>query len=393
MMMDSMKLPDPHHGGLHHHHHQLLHQRNVSDDLCNLKLRGGGTSLSHCSSGNDIRIITEPHDVIAAAAVAAKQHQQQQSEHKKSEENKEPPLTIKDQKTNTIYQRGKLLGKGGFARVYEVTNVAAAASSASFADKVINKDIFAKKSSSKEKVKREISLHKDLVHRNVVRFYTHFEDEQFVHIILENCGLKSLLHVLKHRKILTEPEVRYYMLQICEGVRYIHNHDILHRDLKLGNMFLTSDMVVKIGDFGLATRRGAEKSSTLCGTPNYIAPEVLAKKGHGLEADVWALGCMMYAMLVGTPPFETKSLNATYEKIARNDYRVPADHVSALAEQFIRKLLHPIANERGHLLQPGHEQDLLSHDFFHNGFLPSTLPSSATHQGFTFRFLAAAEEC
>ena len=115
---------------------------------------------------------------------------------------------------------------------------------------------------------------------------------------------------MKNRKVLTEPEVRYYMVQICEGVRYIHQRGILHRDLKLGNMFLTWDMLLKIGDFGLATTMptGSEngtggEANTLCGTPNYIAPEVLRKQGHGVEADIWAIGCMMYAMLVGTPPF------------------------------------------------------------------------------------------
>ena len=116
-----------------------------------------------------------------------------------------------------------------------------------------------------------------------------------VHILLEYCSQKSLLHVMKNRKVLTEPEVRYYMLQICEGVRYLHRRTILHRDLKLGNMFLTWDMMVKIGDFGLATQHQTSLSSasTLCGTPNYIAPEVLKKQGHSYEADIWALGCMM----------------------------------------------------------------------------------------------------
>ena len=94
---------------------------------------------------------------------------------------------------------------------------------------------------------------------------------------------------MKNRKVLTEPEVRYYMYQICEGVRYLHRKTILHRDLKLGNMFLTWDMMVKIGDFGLATQHQTSLSSasTLCGTPNYIAPEVLKKQGHGYEGRVY----------------------------------------------------------------------------------------------------------
>ena len=107
-----------------------------------------------------------------------------------------------------------------------------------------------------------------------------------IHILLEYCSQKSLLHVMKNRKVLTEPEVRYYMVQICEGVRYLHRKTILHRDLKLGNMFLTWDMTVKIGDFGLATQHQASISSvsTLCGTPNYIAPEVLKKQVCSLMA-------------------------------------------------------------------------------------------------------------
>lgn len=198
---------------------------------------------------------------------------------------------------------------------------------------------------------------------------------------MEYCSQKSLLHVMKNRKALTEPEVRYYMVQICEGVRYLHRKAILHRDLKLGNMFLTWDMTVKIGDFGLATQHQASISSvsTLCGTPNYIAPEVLKKQGHGYEADIWALGCMMFAMLVGTPPFETKSLGRTYAKIAANEYEIP-ERLSPAAKTFIAMLLHPDPKSRGHLHQSGHPSDLLSHSFFQCGFCPRKLPQTASTQ-------------
>ena len=120
---------------------------------------------------------------------------------------------------------------------------------------------------------------------NVVRFYHCFEDSENVYIILENCSKKvststpltknmlnylfihfllfhdttqSLVHVMKHRKTLTEPEVRFYLRQLADGLRYVHNARIVHRDLKLGNMFLSENMTVKIGDFGLAARLHAE---------------------------------------------------------------------------------------------------------------------------------------
>ena len=316
---------------------------------------------------------------------------------------------ITDVSNHYVFRRGRLIGKGGFAKVYEVTDLTTTGQSGGmrvFADKVINKEVFSKRSTSKDKVKREIQLHKDLKHQNIVQFYKYFHDEaNNVHIILEYCSMKSLLHVMKARKVLTEPEVRYYLKQICEGVRYIHQHRILHRDLKLGNMFLTADMTLKIGDFGLATSFPSEHSNcvsnsiggrhdsktgssnmvtpgtttTLCGTPNYIAPEVLRKQGHGIEADIWALGCMMYAMLVGTPPFETKSLGRTYAKIAANDYEIP-ERLSDCAHEFIRTLLHPDPSCRGNLNQAGHPNDLLMRPFFVRGFCPTQLPTTATSQ-------------
>ena len=94
---------------------------------------------------------------------------------------------------------------------------------------------------------------------------------------------------------------------------YLHGERIIHRDLKLGNIFLNDEMQIKIGDFGLATYCSEnDRKRTLCGTPNYIAPEILVKKGHSLEVDIWSSGCIMYTLLVGKPPFETSSLKETY---------------------------------------------------------------------------------
>ena len=155
----------------------------------------------------------------------------------------------------------------------------------------------------------------------------------------------------KRRGALTEPEVRYYMKQISSGVGYLHNQDIIHRDLKLGNnfkigklleirflgnVFLDDDMQVKLGDLGLAVKlmsRG-DKRNTLCGTPNYIAPEILVKKGHSFEVDIWSMGCIMYTMLVGKPPFETNSLKETYSKIKKCEYIIPEDKVHFKIEIF-----------------------------------------------------------
>lgn len=132
-----------------------------------------------------------------------------------------------------------------------------------------------------------------------------------------------MMELHKRRRILTEPETRFFMKQITHGVSYLHNNKIIHRDLKLGNLLLDDNLVVKIGDFGLAAQieYDGERKKTLCGTPNYIAPEILMKKGHSFEVDVWSIGCIMYTLLVGKPPFETNTLKDTYAKIKKCDYK------------------------------------------------------------------------
>ena len=103
--------------------------------------------------------------------------------------------------------------------------------------------------------------------------------------------------LLKTRKTISEPEVRHYMWQILCGVNYLHENHIIHRDLKLGNLFLNLEYDVKMGDFGLATTldQVGDRKKTICGTPNYIAPEILFDKerGHSFEVDIWAMGVIM----------------------------------------------------------------------------------------------------
>lgn len=275
-----------------------------------------------------------------------------------------PSDMIHNFSTNTTYKRGKLLGKGGFAQCYELidcnTNVV-------YAGKIIPHSRIAK-GNQKQKILREIELHRNLKHKHVVEFHSYFEDSDNVYIILENCSRKSLVHVLKNRKCLQEQEVRYYVRQLIEGVKYIHKNKIIHRDLKLGNMFLNKDMQVKIGDFGLATTMNheGEKKMTVCGTPNYIAPEVLSKKGHSYEADIWAIGCIMYALLVGRPPFQTSTLIETYFRITANTYTIPAN-ISPAAQKLISRCLHAQPSMRPSL------DEIAADDFFTCSHIPKSL--------------------
>lgn len=191
-----------------------------------------------------------------------------------------------------------------------------------YAGKIVPKNLMTK-SGQKEKMVQEIAIHRSLSHVNIVRFLSNFDDQLNVYIVLELCKQRSMMELHRRRQVVTDYECRFYVHQILQGVQYLHDNKIIHRDLKLGNLFLNDQLHVKIGDFGLATRieYQGERKKTLCGTPNYIAPEILNKKGHSYEVDVWSIGCVMYTLLVGQPPFETKTLKDTYEKIRKCDYK------------------------------------------------------------------------
>ncbi|XP_009952167.1 PREDICTED: serine/threonine-protein kinase PLK3-like, partial [Leptosomus discolor] len=179
---------------------------------------------------------------------------------------------------------------GGFARCYEMTDLS---SNKTYAVKVIPHSRVAKPH-QREKITSEIELHRDLHHKHIVKFSHYFEDAESIYIFLEHCSRKSLAHIWKARHTLLEPEVRYYLKQIISGLKYLHLKGILHRDLKLGNFFINENMELKVGDFGLAACQDIsdQKKKTICGTPNYLAPEVLLRQGHGPESDVWSLGCV-----------------------------------------------------------------------------------------------------
>lgn len=238
------------------------------------------------------------------------------------------------------YARGKFLGKGGFAKCYEFTNLESKRVSAA---KIIDKTTLTK-SRAKQKLMSEIKIHRSLHHSNIVTFEHFFEDAENVYIILELCQSQSLNELLRRRKRLYELEVQCYVVQICNAVKYLHCHRVIHRDLKLGNLFLNDKMEVKIGDFGLATKLefDGERKRTICGTPNYIAPEVLeGKQGHSYEVDVWSLGVIIYTLIIGKPPFETNDVKTTYKRIRMNNYTFPENvQITDSARDLITRILN-----------------------------------------------------
>ncbi|CAM9822421.1 unnamed protein product, partial [Discosporangium mesarthrocarpum] len=273
------------------------------------------------------------------------------------------------------YLKGRLLGKGGFAKCFKVTCVA---TGRHFAMKIVPKSTLTK-SRARQKLQTEIKIHRTLQHPRVVRFEMFFEDRENVYILLELCTNHSLSELLRKERRFTEAESRRYMLQILEATDYLHRHQIIHRDLKLGNLFLDRDWNIKAGDFGLAAKLAEEneRKRTICGTPNYIAPEILeGKAGHSYQVDVWSVGVILYTMLVGRPPYESRDVKSTYRRILANVYAFPDSvPIGDSAKNLIGRLLQVKPELRPSLTE------ILNHPFLRNGGPPLVFGTSHTLQG------------
>ncbi|XP_066286299.1 serine/threonine-protein kinase PLK4-like [Branchiostoma lanceolatum] len=248
-----------------------------------------------------------------------------------------------------------LLGRGGFACVYRARSIS---TGLEVGIKMIDKKLM-QAAGMVTRVRNEVEIHCQLKHPAVLELYTCFEDSNYVYLVLEMCHNGELGSFLKKQgKVLTEEEARNFMRQIIEGLLYLHSHGIVHRDMTLSNLLLTRTMDVKIADFGLATQLKVpnEKHFTMCGTPNFISPEVVTRKAHGLETDVWSLGCMLYTFLTGSPPFDTDQVRSTLNKVVLGDYHLP-QHLSAPARSLITALLRKNPADRPKLA------DILSHPF------------------------------
>lgn len=141
-----------------------------------------------------------------------------------------------------------------------------------------------------------------------------------MYMTLELCPSGSLMDLLRRRKRFTEPEARFFMIQLIGACYYMHGQSVIHRDLKLGNLFLDAHMNIKVGDFGLAAliESPGERKKTICGTPNYIAPEVLfdTASGHSFEVDTWSIGVILYTLVVGRPLKGTSLIPPTPDESA-----------------------------------------------------------------------------
>ncbi len=158
-------------------------------------------------------------------------------------------------------------------------------------------------------------------HKNIVKLRKVFENKDNIFLVMEYCGNGSLADLLDSRDGLSEIEIKYFIMQIVEAINYIHEKKVIHRDIKPANILLNDKMQVKIADFGLAAHvSGPEgRRKTFCGTPYFMAPEIVEQPYYGQHIDYWSIGIMVYYMWFGFGPFETDEADEVY-KLIKEDY-------------------------------------------------------------------------
>mmetsp|Transcript_30288 Transcript_30288/g.57102 ORF Transcript_30288/g.57102 Transcript_30288/m.57102 type:complete len:403 (+) Transcript_30288:225-1433(+) len=251
-----------------------------------------------------------------------------------------------------LYKLGKTLGTGGFAVVKLGTHKE---TKVNYAMKIMalpqgnTKD----EMTQREDIFKEINILLSVKHPNVIYLHEYFEEVTKVYLVTELLTGGELLDALLERGTYSEADARLCFKQLLEGIAYLHKLNIVHRDLKLENLLLSTKgdfTTIKIADFGLAKKSAESNMETICGTPQYVAPEVLEsanKAHHGQNAytanvDMWSAGVVLFVLLGGYPPFYDESEPALFEKIKRGHFAFDDecwDDISAGAKDLISKLL------------------------------------------------------
>jgi serine/threonine protein kinase len=252
--------------------------------------------------------------------------------------------TAQDGTTRT-YTFLEKAGSGGFATVYSAIETPG---DIPLAIKCTSKSRFTNPK-VKQKLINEIEVHRGLRHPHIVEFRHVCQDENYVYLLLEYCAGGTLFEFLRGSGNFDECLTARFTRQILEALVYLHQRGIVHRDLKLQNLLLTEDNVVKLGDFGLSLNLNADGGSlSPCGTPAYLSPEVVSGvESHTPAIDIWALGVCVFAMLTGQQPFKSNKRDETYNNIKMVQYRWPEmPLLSESAKSFVNSVLRRNPGER-----------------------------------------------
>ncbi|KAL0366341.1 UNVERIFIED_CONTAM: CBL-interacting serine/threonine-protein kinase [Sesamum radiatum] len=266
------------------------------------------------------------------------------------------------------YEVGRTIGEGTFAKVKFAQNTE---TGESVAMKVLDRSTIIKHKMV-DQIKREISIMKRVRHPYVVRLHEVIASRTKIYIILEFITGGELFDKIVHHGRLSESESRRYFQQLIDGVDYCHSKGVYHRDLKPENLLLDSQGNLKISDFGLSAlpAEGVSLLRTTCGTPNYVAPEVLSHKGYnGALADIWSCGVILYVLMAGYLPFDEIDLTTLYGKIENAEFSCPS-WFPVGARSLIHRILDPNPETRIRI------EEIRNDEWFKKNYNPVRLPET-----------------
>ncbi|XP_069687075.1 aurora kinase C [Periplaneta americana] len=241
------------------------------------------------------------------------------------------------------FEIGCPLGRGKFGRVYlareKHTRLIVAI-------KVVFKSELVK-SRVEHQVMREIEIQTHLKHPHILCLRTYFFDETRIFLVLDYAEGGELYKHLKNapKQCFSERKAAKYVYQVADALHYCHLNKVIHRDIKPENILLTATGDIILSDFGWSVHAPSARRKTMCGTLDYLSPEMVEGKTYDEYVDHWCLGVLCYELLVGRPPFEANNANQTYSRISKVDLQFP-DHVSKGARDLIVKLLRKSPKER-----------------------------------------------
>jgi len=196
----------------------------------------------------------------------------------------------------------------------------------------------------------------------LVKLHVSFKTQKYLYFVMDFVNGGGLYYYLEKEDSLDEERAKFYTAEILCGLEYLHSRGIVYRDLKPENILLSHQGHIVLTDFGLSKTGLVDKDSrttTRCGTPYYVAPEIILGEEYTKAVDFWSLGVVLYEMLFGVPPFYSEEALGIYKKIVTNDYTIDSDQITENCEKFIRSLLAD--NQQKRIKEV---EDIKNHPFF-----------------------------